>query len=133
MLRQQKKGRQGKKRRERKKGRQKKNHTHMEKVGHTSEFPFGIYWWTLKNLKNQNFEKMKKNAGDIIILHVYQKPQSYEIQFLRYRVRQSIWALNMCTINQDHMMYGSWDIKCKGQSFISFCIFCPLTPPSQKN
>ena len=43
MLRQQKKGRQGKKRRERKKGRQKKNHTHMEKVGHTSEFPFGIY------------------------------------------------------------------------------------------
>ena len=23
----------------------------------------------------------------------------------------------MCTINQDHMMYGSWDIKRKGQSF----------------
>ena len=22
----------------------------MKKVGHTSEFPFGIYWWTLKNL-----------------------------------------------------------------------------------
>ena len=37
MLRQQKKGRQGKKKRERKKGRQKKNHTHV-KVGHTSEF-----------------------------------------------------------------------------------------------
>ena len=29
-----------------------------------------------------------------------------------------------CTINQDHMMYGSWDIK---QSFLSFCLFCPLT------
>ena len=43
---------------------------------------------------------MKKIAGNIIILHVYQKPQSYEIQFLRYRVRQSFWA-----------------------------IFCPFTPP----
>ena len=44
----------------------------MKKVGHTSEFPFGIYWSTLKNLKNQNFEKMKKKlAGDIIIWHVY--------------------------------------------------------------
>ena len=38
MLRQQKKGRLGKKKRERKKGRQKKNHTHVKKVGHTSEF-----------------------------------------------------------------------------------------------
>ena len=34
------------------------------------------------NLKNQNFEKMKRMPGDIIILH-------------------------MCTINDNHMMYGS--------------------------
>ena len=34
------------------------------------------------NLKNQNFEKMKKNPGDIIILHMF-------------------------TINDNHMMYGS--------------------------
>ena len=33
-----------------------KNHTNMKTVGHTLEFPSGIYWWTLKNLKNQNFE-----------------------------------------------------------------------------
>ena len=26
----------------------------------------------------------------------------------------------MRTINQDHIMYGSWDIKPKGQSFLSF-------------
>ena len=26
----------------------------------------------------------------------------------------------MCTINLDHMMYRFWDIKCKGQSFLSF-------------
>ena len=61
----------------------------MRKVGHTSEFPFGIYWWTLKNLKNQNFEKMKKNCWRYHhFTHVYQKPQSYEVQFLRYGVRQ---------------------------------------------
>ena len=36
--------------------------------------------------------------------------------------------LHMCAINQDHIMYGSWDIKYKGQSFLSFCaIFCPLS------
>ena len=34
------------------------------------------------NLKNQNFEKMKKTPRDIIILH-------------------------MCTINDNHMIYGS--------------------------
>ena len=41
----------------------------------------------------------------------------------------------MCTINQDHMMYGFWDIKCKGQSFLLFwAIFCPFTPLTpQKN
>ena len=37
------------------------------------------------NPKNQNFEKMKQNPGDIIILH-------------------------KCTINDSHLIYGSWDI-----------------------
>ena len=49
----------------------------MEKGGATSEFPFGIYWWTLKNPKNQNFEKMKKIAGDIIILHMCTKNHNH--------------------------------------------------------
>ena len=38
------------------------------------------------NLKNQNLEKLKKTPRDIIILHI-------------------------CTINDNHMMYGSWDIE----------------------
>ena len=37
---------------------------------------------TPDNPENQNFEKLKKTPGDIIILHV-------------------------CTINDNHMMYGS--------------------------
>ena len=50
--------------------------------------------------------KTKKFAGDIIILH-------------------------MCTINDNHMMHGSWDIERDRQNFLSFLtIFCPFTPPN---
>ena len=50
-----------------------KNHTHRKKVGNSSEFPFGIYWSTLKNPKSQ-----KKILLEISyqFTHVYQKPQS---------------------------------------------------------
>ena len=54
------------------------------------------------NPKNQKFEKVKKIPGNIIILQ-------------------------MCTINNNHMMYGSWDIKRDRQIFLSFwTIFCPF-------
>ena len=39
----------------------------------------------LTNVKNQNFEKIKKIPADTIILH-------------------------MCIINENRMMYGSWDM-----------------------
>ena len=56
------------------------------------------------NQKIQNFEKMKKIPGDVIILH-------------------------SCIINDNHMMYGSWDIKRDGQNFLLFwTIFCSFTP-----
>ena len=55
------------------------------------------------NPKNQNFEKLTKTSGDIIIFH-------------------------LCTTNDDHMMYGNWDIKHDKQNFWSFwTIFCPFT------
>ena len=55
------------------------------------------------NPKNQNFEKMRKTHGDIIILHMYTK-------------------------NDNHMMYDSWDIERDRQNFLSFgTIFCPFT------
>ena len=46
-------------------------------------FHFGLFlpFYTPSNLKNQNFTKMKKTTGDII--------------------------LHMCTKNYDHMMYIS--------------------------
>ena len=40
--------------------------------------------------KNQNFEKMKKTPGNIIILHKFTKSYDKdEVQFLRYAVRQT--------------------------------------------
>ena len=63
-----------------------------------------LRFYLLNNPKNQNFEKMKKAPGDTIILH-------------------------MCTINDNHMMYGSWDMERDGQIFFQFwTVFCPFTP-----
>ena len=54
--------------------------------------------------KKQNFGKMKKTSGDIIILHRY-------------------------NINGNHMMYGSWDVEHDEQNFLSFwSFFCPFMP-----
>ena len=37
--------------------------------------------------------------------------------------------LHMCTINENHVMSGSWDARCNRQSFLLFwVIFCPFTP-----
>ena len=113
----------------------------MKKVGHISEFPCGIYWRTLKNLKNQNFEKMRKTCWGIHhFTQVYQKPQSYEIQFLRYEVRQfflSFWT-NFCPLcplpltaqktNFEHFKNASGDViilnLCKKKTWSNdVCLF----------
>ena len=68
-------------------------------------------FYTPKNQKNQNFEKIKTTPGDIIILH-------------------------KCTKNPDHMLYCSWDMVHDGcNCYFSFwAIFCPFYPPkSPKN
>ena len=60
--------------------------------------------YTSMGPENQNFEKMKKRPEDIIILQ-------------------------MCTINDSHMMYGSWDKECNRQNILSFrTVFCQLSP-----
>ena len=62
---------------------------------------FALY--PLKNLENRTFEKMKKTTGSIIIL-------------------------NMSNINENIMMYDSWDMEHDRQKFFSFwTIFCPFT------
>ena len=55
------------------------------------------------NLENQNFEKMTKASGDVIVLH-------------------------MCTTNHNHMMYASWDVACDRHVLSFWAIFCPFSP-----
>ena len=63
-------------------------------------FPF----YPSNNLQNHNSEKLKKAIQDITILL-------------------------MSTINDDHLMYGSWDMECHGQNCLLFWTnFYPFTP-----
>ena len=64
---------------------------------------FGLFFALLppNNPKNQNFEKMKKTAGDIIILQ-------------------------MRTLNDNHMMYGTWDMEPLDRIFCHFGPFFAL-------
>ena len=48
--------------------------------------------YPLTTWKNQNLKKVKKTPGNII--------------------------LHMCTINDNHMMYGSWDMEHEGHNFL---------------
>ena len=72
-----------------------------------------LYSFTrLLTTKISIWKRCKKTTGDIIILH-------------------------MCTSNQNHIMYGSWDKKCKGQSFFvilgHFLLLAPPNNPKNQN
>ena len=52
---------------------------------------------------------------------------SFWIVFWRYC--EDIIFLHMCTINDNHMMYGSWDMEYDRQKFLSFrTFFWPFMP-----
>ena len=109
------------------------------------------------NPENQNFKFEKNTWRYYNFTHLHQKWQPYDVWFLGYGVQQTeffvildhllpfytpyiprkylkkmpedIIILNMCTINYNHMMYGSWDIERNIQNFLSFwTIFCPFNP-----
>ena len=81
-------------------------------MGHNRQNVFVILnhflpFYPTSNPKNQNFEKMNKTPGDIIILH-------------------------QSTKNHDHKLYCSWDIMRDRWNFYFsflaiFCLFRPLT------
>ena len=67
---------------------------------------FCIIFYPLSPLTTRKIKilKLRKAPGDIIISHI-------------------------CTINDNHRLYGYWDMERDGQNFLSFwTIFCPFTP-----
>ena len=109
------------------------------------------------NLKIKILKKWKKSSGDIIILYMHHKWQTY-VWLLRYGAQQTEFfvildrfltfyppkdpenqnfekakkkpgyiILHLCTVNDNYMMYGFWDMECGRQNFSSFwTIFLPF-------
>ena len=67
---------------------------------------FALLPLPLNDPEYQNFEKKKwKKCLEILSFYTY-----------------------MCTINEDHKIYGSWNIRCDRQKFLTFwAIFCPFS------
>ena len=47
------------------------------------------------------------------------------------QVPGDIIILRMCTINENHKMYGSWEMECDRQNFCHFGSFYALLPHEQ--
>ena len=98
--------------------------------------------WKIKVLKNE-----KNTRRYYHFTFAYHKWWSYEVWFLRYRGQQnflSFWTIfcpftppspslgdtiisHKCTINDNHMIHDSWDMKHDRHNFLSFwTIFCLL-------
>ena len=114
--------------------------------------PF-LPFYPTNNLKNKNFEKRKKAPGDTIILQLHtindihmmygssdmehngqnfffildsflpfyptNNPKNKNLEKRRKTPGDPI-ILHMCTINDNHMMYGSWDMERNRHNFLSF-------------
>ena len=109
-----------------------------------------LSFYPINNPENQILQIRKNTWTYYYFIHMYQKWQSYDVWFLRYGVQQlepfSFWTIlcrfippsNLendqkkknqleilsfytCTKNNDHMMYGSWDMEQDvPESFILF-------------
>ena len=118
--------------------------------------PFLHSYLHCNNLKNQTFEKNEKNTRRYYhFTHVYHKWQpSWDMEhdghnFLSFwtifcpftplttrkikkmkkieKTQVDIIILHMCFINDNHIMYGSWDMEHNGYNVLSFwTILCPF-------
>ena len=128
--------------------------------------PF-LPFYPTKNPKNQNLENiLKKSWRCYLFTHMYHKPRSHDGYFVRQKARRTetfvslghflpfdppnnqenqnfekkekkpghIIISHICTINENHMMYASWDMKCNRHFFVIFNHFLHFYPTNnQKN
>ena len=54
------------------------------------------------------------------------------LKLKKNKTKKNMWRfiiLHICTINDNHMLYGSWEMECDTHNFLSFwTVFCPVTP-----
>ena len=66
--------------------------------------------------------------GPCFALWPSQQPKKPKFWKNEKKFPEDIITLHLCTTNDDHMMYGSWDIERDRQNFLSFwAIVCPFT------
>ena len=54
---------------------------------------------------------------------------TWKIKILTLKKAVGDIVLHICTITDNHMMYGSWDMEHNRHNFLSFwTVFCPFTP-----
>ena len=128
------------------------------RVWQTEIVNYGSFFALSPPVKSQKIKISKNwkiFAGDIIILHMWTENQnhmkysSWDTEWGRHNVL-SFWAnfcpftplittknikrpgdiilLHMYTINEDHMMHGSWDVRHDRQIFLSFLAILSLWP-----
>ena len=64
------------------------------------------------------------------LLHPCPPPNTQKIKILKKmkKTPEDIIILQMCTVNDSHMIYGSWDMERNGHNFLSFwTVFCSFT------
>ena len=86
----------------------------MRKVGHTSEFLFGTYWWTWKT--NNYLKNCWSGPINIVI--------QYCISLKRKKKNISRYHYQNLA-DMIHMIHSSWDIE---QNILKFVILGPLLP-----
>ena len=114
------------------------------------------HYWSQKVKLKKN---VKNPLRSYLFTHVYHKSRSYDVWFLGYKVQRAelfvilshfcpftplttqkiktlknkipadIAFLHLRTTNDDHMMYGSWDIEHDRQNFLSFWAIFAVLPP----
>ena len=84
-----------------------------------------INWWTLKNPKVRLLKKMKRIAGDIIILHMCTK------NTIIWGTVSEIWSVTEFFVILGHFLPCYPDMECDRNNchFRQFLLFCPTIDP----
>ena len=105
-----------------------KNHTHVKKVGHTSEFVFWHLLMKLKNnylLKKKLFKWVNRKQNNIYNVALKKKNREKHLEI-------SLFYTWVPKING--MIYSPWDIECSQLKLIILCHFLPFySPKNPKN
>ena len=112
-----------------------KNHNHMMYASWDMECDrqnFLSFWVIFCSFTQLTLVHHKWQSCDVCPFCPFNPPSltTWKIKILKKwkKVYKDIIILHMCTINENHMMYGSWDTGCNRHDFSRFEPFLPFHP-----